>query len=345
MPYPRTRRRVVVLSALTALVVGASMARTPAIANPAAAQTGFTFHVDPTRAERRDGLPGYDGPANRRVVSIVDSDGGRSDFVENELVVSTADGYELGTLLDRSGGTVLKRLDPDLEGAKPQYLVRIDTGRADPAKLGGYLAKLNEGRDKAETFAVTSAAGLGLLATAAREAASGNERVTVGVNWVSRPGTFSTGTTNEAVNGPGGFGDDPGRAYSRNAYEWAHLNSNSIQNIGVTSGWTLLDSVGRLDNQVPIAILDQGFRPQATGDLPPSVQMFSAVDGVAPDQISEQIPWHGTDVASAMAAVPDNFVGAAGPAGPVAKLNLIYTGLDMFGTISGSSARSGPTAR
>lgn len=301
-------------------------------------QTGcegpVVVQVDPTRVTPMHGsLPGFESGTSRPVAGLIDSEGVQADFVEDELVVTTEDPARLEALLSRWGGQVIHILRSHQPEIPPQYLVRVETRYADPAGLSDNLGKLNDGKSKAESLTVSSEAGLRLLAAAAQEAASGDKALTVGVNWLTDPDGLADGSTNEAGTGPPGFNNVPTTPYSNDAYDWSYLNSGSAQDIGVTSAWSLLEPLGKLDNEVSIALLDKGFAAPVNGDLPP-VTLLTSVPPlmlIPPDNPAPNgDPWHGTAVASAAAAVPDNFRGGAGPAGPVARLNLIYSGPDYF---------------
>jgi serine protease len=82
---------------------------------------------------------------------------------------------------------------------------------------------------------------------------------------------------------------------------------------------------------------DRRCRVQAVvnGDMPPAkvstVTMFGGPEDPGPDED----PWHGTEVASAAAAIPNNARGAAGPAGPVSDLSLVRVSLDIFAGMTG----------
>ncbi|GAA1660331.1 S8/S53 family peptidase [Catellatospora bangladeshensis] len=296
--------------------------------------------VDPEQAiPAVRSLPGFERGTVRPVAGLLDSSGTRSSFVEDEVMVSTADKGRLDEFTKRWNGAVVHSFVPHAKDAVPQYLVRVDTGLGDPAKLGDHLAELNREQWKADSLAVSSDAGLRLLALAAQEAATDGNPLTVGVNWLDEPADYAGRTLAEAGFGPNGFNDNPAAAYQRDPYGWSYLDAGSVQDIGVTEAWTLLDSVGRLDNKVRVAVLDAGFSPTVNGDLPASTDMWSAVPFKgAGDPGSSASPWHGTIVASALAAVPGNFKGAAGPAGPVADLTLVYTGDDMFLIMAALSA-------
>lgn len=293
--------------------------------------------ADPTRVKpRHKPLPGFERGTSRPVAGLLDGDGVQADFVENELLVSTKDQSRLDAMLQRWNGRIIEALRSRQAEIPPQYLVRIETRLADPARLSENLAKLNDGRSKTELLTVSSEAGLGLLAAAAQEAVSGDKALTVGVNWLTERDGAGDGSTYEAGTGPDGFNNDPATSYSNDAYDWSYLSSGSVQDIGVTSAWSLLEPLGKFGNKVPIAILDQGFAPDVNNDLPAITLMTSVVPLTPADAPGPAYaPWHGTDVAGSAAAVPDNFEGGAGPAGPVAELNLIYAGPDFFTAMLG----------
>ncbi len=93
--------------------------------------------------------PGYQRGTARPVAAVRASDGTQTDFIANELVLTTRDQAKADALVRRWRGAVLKKLAPtEVRGWIPMYLVRIDTGRADPAKLTRDLEKLNKPRIK-----------------------------------------------------------------------------------------------------------------------------------------------------------------------------------------------------
>jgi serine protease len=293
---------------------------------PVEAGGSVTVRVDPVAVTpRAPSLSGFSANTTRPLASLADAAGVQVDFVADELILGARNGTELKAFLDRWRGEVVAKLET--KGWTTQYLVRVDASRADPSQLSGHLARLNPDRNRPESLVVSSQSGLQLLSAAAEEA---SHQMAVGVNWINEYYDYDDRSTREADVGPDGFGNDPATPYSANAYQWSYLNSGSVQNIGVTEAWTLLDSVGRLDNKVKIGIVDQGFRPLTGNDLPQwaAYSPFWWVDPLEAGPSGS--PWHGTHSASAAAAVPDNFRGAAGPAGPVAQLSLVYTYPDFF---------------
>ena len=183
---------------------------------------------------------------------------------------------------------------------------------------------------------VSSLRGLRLLAAAASEASIGN---IVGVNWVGKSASVSSGTTKESSNGPSaaeiagaGGGCCPNEygsgGYSQNSFDWNYLNGPPGVDIGVTDAWRMLQFAGKLGNKVDLAILDMGFLPNSdfpTGGTAWSVGFFDPIGTIGLDDA-----WHGTKVVGAAMGVPDNGFGAAGPAGPVARPILIYTFYDPW---------------
>jgi serine protease len=57
--------------------------------------------------------------------------------------------------------------------------------------------------------------------------------------------------------------------YSPNAYNWLYLKSGGPQDIGVTAASTVLDSIGKLNNKLRVAVLDRVSRPLWTRRRPP----------------------------------------------------------------------------
>ena len=284
-----------------------------------------SVRVDPGLSPRARELPGFDVDRPRPLAATAGVDGEAAVFVANELWVSTDDRGALDELLGRWDGEVVATLDPDeldLDEVPAQYLVRVDASAADVAKLGEHIRELDE--NVTGDYAVSSEQGRSLLAAAAEEAASGRA---VGLNWVGEGAGFRDRELSEAPTGaPSGY--DP------NPFTWPSHSIGSAQDIGVAEAWRALDFAGRLDERVDLAVLDMGFVPDA--DLPADWTAISNVPTVDPtgtDNIlhcGNPCPWHGTNVASASMAVPDNGFGSAGPGGPVARPILVFTLYDFF---------------
>ena len=291
-----------------------------------------TLTVDTTLKPARATLPAIDDSGPRPIVTMLDSEGNKTDFIENELVISTEDTTKLGAFLTRWQGKVLQTIDPatqGLSGFKPMYLVRVNVANADTSKLGADLQSLTPDSTGAST--VSSSNGEHLLAAATSEAKNASVGMGVGINWVSQGSSIRDQTTQEAATGPTG--------YNPSAFQWNYMDAGSTQDIGVVQAWRALELAGKLKNRVKIGILDMGFQPNsdfptgwvATSNVP--LRLPIGTENLLGCSGGNPCPWHGTSVAEAAAGVADNNFGAAGPAGPVADLVLVYTSYDYFTSI------------
>ena len=293
-----------------------------------------TIEVDETIVPPVTSLPSFDGVDERPVATIEDADGNRGEFVSNELWLSTHDDAEVDALVERWKGEVLVAFDPtshglDASGLPKQYLVRVDTAAADLANLATDLQSIDGSVTGAH--AVSSEQGLELIAIAAQEASAG---AAVGMNWVGSGADYRSQRVEEAPAGDVLVDD-----YDRNAFTWPTHSAESTQNIGVSEAWRVLDIAGRLDNRVTLAVLDGGFAPDR--DFSDDWDALSNVpfkDAIGTENLMKcggsDCPYHGTNVASAAMALPDNRFGSAGPGGPVAKPLFVLTFGDMFTSIT-----------
>lgn len=298
----------------------------------------ITLTVDTTLRPAFDSLPGFEDGADRPVAAVTGDDGDLAMFVADEVWVGTDDRALLDDLVERHDATILAEIDPTearIDGMMPQYLLRIDPTTADTDRLTADLAALDLGGSG--DYAVSSEAGLGLLAlVAAEERAAGTPGGTaIGVNWVGQPDVFEDRVTEEAPNGE----ELEGTAYDSNAFSWpSHSDGvDSRLDIGVAEAWRALESAGQL-NPIKLAILDMGFQPD--DDWAPGLTSISNVpftDAIGTDNLlgcgGSDCPWHGTNVYSAAMALPDNGLGAAGPGGPVADPIVVFTTYDFFMSI------------
>ncbi len=297
----------------------------PSVTTPPAPTVQVNPSIKPTKAS----LPSLDGTTPRPLASVLDDKGNKADFVENELVISTNDSAQLNAFVARWQGIVLKTLTPttqELAGFIPMSLVKIKVSNADISKLSSDLATLQPNATGNQQ--VSSEDGKRLMAVAARESVGG---LKIAMNWVSSGSTFRDYNTKEAPT-------SPDANYTDSAFDWDYMKLEGTQKIGVTEAWRALELAGKLQNKVKIAILDMGFQPNA--DFPAGWTASSNVPFVTPigtENLSScggsDCPWHGTNVAEAAAGVPENNFGAAGPAGPVADLHLVYTSYDFFTVI------------
>jgi len=279
--------------------------------------------VSPSRLELE---PLAGGSGARPLGAVTDETGFVAEFVQNELMLLTGDPAALNAFLARWEGVVLRQIEvpdpnqPDLTF----YLVRINADLADRSTLGADLGDLiPEASDLAMTLRASSEADLRLLTAAAQELAQGTQ---VGVNWIPKPQGYMDRTTEEAPIGPGD--------YVPNAYCWDYLNAGSLQDIGVTEAWRALDVAGLLvPESVEVAVVDAGFQTSVASpnpDLPPpTVLPDSEIDPYSLTNPMEcggwDCPYHGTNVLSSLMAIPDNSLGVAGVAGPIASPKIFVT--------------------
>ena len=283
-----------------------------------------TVEVDPTLTPATPSLPPIDGDTEPRpLATLADANGNQADFVQNELLIASDDQAEVDAFVARWQGEVLMTIDPadhGIAGVPAMHLIRFDPTAADSTALVSDLAAIDP--DSRGDLTVSSSAAVGLLAAAATEASDGVE---VAVNWVSETTLFEDHSTTEAPTGPAGYTPD--------AYDWSYMRRGGAMDIDVVSAWEMLELSGKLGNRVEIGILDGGFI--INDDIPAGWEAHSVVGGDALNRAGTgDSDWHGTTVAMAAAGVADNNFGAAGPAGPIGDLVLVYTTYDFFMSIA-----------
>jgi hypothetical protein len=192
--------------------------------------------VDPALEPARAQLPSYPDGEPRPVARFVDERGQGADFVADELIVTASDPAALDALLARTGGHIVDAMYPgqyQLAGVAPTYLVRVDPARADTGRLLEDLRAL-DARPRGQ-HRVSSAAGLGLVALGAREAAASG--LSVGINWLPE----SQGFVDRALTDGPAAKDKDGNpltwSYTPNAFTWPHFARGSVQDIGVAEAW------------------------------------------------------------------------------------------------------------
>ncbi len=283
-----------------------------------------TFKVDTSLQPLTATIPGIDGGEARPVAALEDANGIKTDFVENELLISTDDPSALNAFVSRWNGTVLSSFKPSdegLTGVKPYYVVRVKASSADSAGLAKDLETLSPNIHSNLKF--SSQAGLDLMAVAAHESASNG--LNVGLNFILESNDIASGHTTEGTNG-----ENTNAKYSKDVADWSYMKRGGNQDIGVTDAWRGLSAAGKLGNKVKLAVLDGGFIQNQ--DIPANWIMIPSNGwnqqnpancvGLKGDH---PCPWHGTGTAIAAMGVPDNSFGAAGPAGPVARPILVQS--------------------
>lgn len=276
-----------------------------------------------------------EGGLERPLATVIDEDGNKIQFVENELLITSDNKTAVDDFVKRWSGTLLKTIEMKnngIEGIGDMYVVRINNSLADVSKLEDDLKALQP--DTGAEISVSSDSAKALLAASASESRKG---LSVGINWLGEGATIASGrTTDEAADDTTITGD----SFDNNAFNWNFMNAGSIQDIGVTEAWKLLDQQGLLTKGIKLAVLDMGFDPITNGDIDPNYLAISNVPGLRPlyekniSNCGTPCPWHGTSVVNFSMGLVNNNIGAAGPAGPVAKPIMIYTMYDFVTSIS-----------
>ena len=276
-----------------------------------------SFRVDRSLRPAQRALPPLDG-ARRPLARFASSRGVVSDFVENELILTTSSEARLKAFLRRWHGRVLD--ETAARGAPTVYLVRVAPSRADASGLARDLRELDPfSRGRAR---VSSRAGLRLIAAAADAAEHGAH---VGANWIMEPTSLVDRSTTEAANGPDGWSSD--------AFDWWWNQRDYPTDIGAGEAWRALDIAGKLGNRVKLAVVDTGFA--SSSDLSPGSSGADGVENPTPCGTGNSCKWHGSEVASAAGALVDNGLGATGSGGPVADLQMITAENTQYGSIDG----------
>ena len=332
MPTIRTSRT---LAATVAAVIAGGLAATPASAGSvpggpapqspvpadsptrAAVSAPLSFRIDPTVDAPHDRLePVGRSRADRAAGVLVTPDGARAELVLDEVMLRVDDPAELDAFLARWNGIVLDSFPADADGQ--DHLVRVDSGRADPAALTVDLLA-TEPRQTG-VYRTDDDRVLRLLALAAAEWRAGTHLV---LDWLVEPAGISQGTAYEAP------------TIAKNVFDWSYLRSGGALDTGVAPAWQLLQAKGKLTRQMRYLVQDGGF--QQNPDLPDQVSLHKATWGETnPNDCTNgtSCPWHGTEVALAGMGRVDNGYGVAGPGGPVTKrLIAVGNSLDYWSVL------------
>ncbi|MDX6677861.1 MAG: hypothetical protein QOE31_1913 [Solirubrobacteraceae bacterium] len=305
----------------------------------------ITVRVKPSLRPAIAALPPVPGAAKRPVFRIQGTHA-TTDFAERELLFNTSGMAGLAGLLKRSGGRLVSSSSPP--DPKTKYattdLIALPAGakHLSASRRAELIADLRQEDPLARgSLAASSAAGLDALAIVADERARG---LHVGLNPVLTPDVSDLDLAfpgerfldGQSLEDPSATG--PQVNNSRNAFDWPWFTNVGPNAYGVANAWRQLEMAGKLiAGSVRIAIIDQGFVSGA--DLP------AATTGAGGPTGSSAAPTHGYFVAQAAAGVADNGIGAAGPAGPIADLRLVFHDYDGAGTAARISAAIGTGAR
>jgi len=225
--------------------------------------------------------------------------GSEVDVVADTVVVLADDAEEAAALV---GGEVVASMDAEtlgIEGLPGAYSVRIEPAEVAPETVAERLDALGLSGEVRVSSAMA-------LASLDRVAALREAGVEAGFDVLFTADTFLDDSSIESAT--------PDVLYGTEAAGWAHFADGNTQDFGVIEAWKALEAAGRLDARVGIAVLDGDF---LDADLPEDTR-FSG--GATLPSLSAR---HGTKVASALASLPDNGVGAAGVGGPVVRPDLI----------------------
>jgi hypothetical protein len=177
--------------------------------------------VDTTLQPSVTQIEGINGGPPRAVTTLVDENGTRADFVQNELILVTDDGAVLNAFLARWQGSILDSVNPadaGISGAKPIYLVRVSAPVIESAKRSADLKKLAP--EARNDLWLGSPEGLNLFGVLAQEGATG---ATFSPNWIMKPSGLEVGPINEGVIGTVASGKAPAGgapAYTQAAATW-----------------------------------------------------------------------------------------------------------------------------
>ncbi|MER5457502.1 S8 family serine peptidase [Micromonospora sp. NPDC002389] len=286
----------------------------PATASGTTVAQPLAFRVDPALSAPRLPIDPVGRLGTDRELGVVAGPSGSpAGLVLDEVMVRVADQAELDAFLTRWGGQVLDSFAPDDQGQ--DHLVRVDTGRADPAGLVGDLLAAEP--RQSGVYRVGDERALRLLALAAAEWRVGTELV---LDWLVEPTGIADGEVFEAPD------------FAHNVFDWSFMRAGGAMDTGVAPAWQLLQSKGRLTKQVKYLVLDGGFTHNP--DFPDKVSLHTVEWGKANTNDctgGTPCPWHGTDVVLAGMGRVDNDYGTAGPAGPVVKeLVAVRNGIDYW---------------
>lgn len=283
-------------------------------------------------------LPPFADGAPRPVAVLTDASNIPVEFVENEMMVETTDAAALAAIVQRWNAKILDSFDYSKHGMEggTLYLLRVNAASADQSQLAADLAALSP--NSASQIRVSSEAGAGLIAAAAREAVRG---ATIGINVVMQGHGLRDRNVREAGSGNMLRSRDGLRTenYTSDPFQWSYMRVGGPQNIGVAEAWSVLDRAGKLNNKIKIAVVDGGFADST--EYPPERTIYNAtINALDPTEQNQNectggssCPWHGLNVVEACMGRVDNNQGGAGPAGPVARCVTIRRSADIFNNI------------
>jgi PKD repeat protein len=303
----------------------------------------FSISVDATVVPSRAPLPPIvAGGAARPVAAVRGPDGRLVEFADSEIMVFTDSASELAAVQTRLGATVLYTSPFTAPDMPRVSLLRINPALANPAALvPGLRAKVPglRGRQRA-----SSDSAVRLLAAAFDEAGRGSK---VAINLLMEPTGLDVRSLSREIMVDGRADALPNpewcptdvSGFCNNAFDWRHFKPDMHN---VTNAWKAFRYTALSLVDIDVAIMDTGFRPDKLDGLGTATISGCLGPGPCPNAAGcgsdSGCLWHGTNVANAGFAEPDNLSGAAGPGWPAIRntLSLIHTNVSYFDYVVGS---------
>ncbi len=288
-----------------------------------------TIVIDTSLQPSTPTVDSMDGGPPQPVEVAIDPDGVRIEFVGNEVIYKPEDEADLQAFLQAHGGSIVRdgttTLPDALAGPNSTeiqhgyYLIRIDTSTYDPSGLAEHL----EHAGISGEVAFSSEDAVRVMALAA-----GDDEGRVQVS-----GLGALDATNEHPLTASTYLD---------AETFDYFTSGSGLNIGVTDAWKYLRYQGVVTaaNAIPfqavrVAVIDTGFALSETSGIPLNGNVDFFPPSAKPTQYDADgddytaggealmqcsggsvCTWHGTEAFGTCCAIPNNYYGSAGSAGP-----------------------------
>lgn len=261
----------------------------------------YSFAVSADLIPSAPTIPMADGPGSRPVAAVLSSSGVKSEFVMDEVLLSSDDDIAVQTLVDKYNGKIVHKIVPPdkLKNLKTFYDIKLDLstvtagditndwGKDKPAGVGG-------------SFEVSHTDVLKLLRVVYDERQKGWK---LGLNYVPKSDTYFDGSL---------------EFNNQDALNWKDFQDGGTLDVGVSRAWRMLEQAGKLKNRVHVAVIDRGFDWNNVPDFPNIIVSDARLPRANPQNPNK--PWHGNMVSLALAGRADNSVGAAGPAAPIADV-------------------------
>lgn len=283
--------RLYIIISLLVLLVGCTFQSGPKA-------SVYTFTVSTVAIPSTPNIPMPDGTDNRPVAAVLSNSGVKTEFVMDEVLLSSDDDVAVQKLVKKYNGKIIHKIVPPdkLKGLKTFYDIKLDLstvtagniandwGKDKPASLGG-------------DFKVSNADVLKLLRVVYDERQLGWK---LGLNYVPQSNTYFDGSL---------------EFDNQDALTWHDFQDGGTLDIGIKTAWEMLEQAGRLSNRVHVAVIDKGFNWWSGVPDFPDVIVYDA--GIP---YTGNLDLHGNKVSMALAGRADNNVGAVGVAAPIAYI-------------------------